>query len=151
MSLHRVSSLHQTKSLNKTRISKSVIWANIVIQAIFPLSITFTPSVMAAETAAASDETQRSASQAEQSTADAATRLASILADGDSAKQASSIARGTATSAGNEALQKWFNQFGSAKVQLNLDEKLSLKGSQLDVLLPLTDSPDLLTFTQLGG
>ncbi|ENM3688912.1 inverse autotransporter beta domain-containing protein, partial [Yersinia enterocolitica] len=151
MSLHRVSSLHQTKSLNKTRISKSVIWANIVIQAIFPLSITFTPSVMAAGTTATSDETQRSASQAEQSTADAATRLASILADGDSAKQASSIARGTATSAGNEALQKWFNQFGSAKVQLNLDEKLSLKGSQLDVLLPLTDSPDLLTFTQLGG
>ncbi|EKN3730891.1 inverse autotransporter beta domain-containing protein, partial [Yersinia enterocolitica] len=106
---------------------------------------------MAAGTTATSDETQRSASQAEQSTADAATRLASILADGDSAKQASSIARGTATSAGNEALQKWFNQFGSAKVQLNLDEKLSLKGSQLDVLLPLTDSPDLLTFTQLGG
>lgn len=151
MSLHRASSLHQTKSLSKTRISKSVIWANIVIQAIFPLSITFTPSVMAAETTAASGEPQRSASQAEQSTADAATRLASILADGDSTKQASSIARGTAASAGNEALQKWFNQFGSAKVQLNLDEKLSLKGSQLDVLLPLTDSPDLLTFTQLGG
>ncbi|MFM1316920.1 inverse autotransporter beta domain-containing protein [Yersinia enterocolitica] len=106
---------------------------------------------MAAETTAASGEPQRSASQAEQSTADAATRLASILADGDSTKQASSIARGTAASAGNEALQKWFNQFGSAKVQLNLDEKLSLKGSQLDVLLPLTDSPDLLTFTQLGG
>ncbi|AOF16999.1 adhesin [Yersinia enterocolitica] len=108
---------------------------------------------MAAETTAASGEPQRSASQAEQSTADAATRLASILADGDSTKQASSIARGTAAGAGagNEALQKWFNQFGSAKVQLNLDEKLSLKGSQLDVLLPLTDSPDLLTFTQLGG
>ncbi len=157
MSLYRISSLHQAKQLNKnkqlnkTRISKSVIWANIVIQAIFPLSIAFTPAVMAAETVGASDEKPRSVSQAEQSTANAATRLASILANDDSAKQASSIARGTAASAGNEALQKWFNQFGSAKVQLNLDEKLSLKGSQLDVLLPLTDSPDLLTFTQLGG
>lgn len=95
---------------------------------------------MAAETVGASDEKPRSASQAEQSTANAATRLASILTNDDSAKQASSIARGTAANAGNEALQKWFNQFGSAKVQLNLDEKLSLKGSQLDVLLPLTDS-----------
>ncbi|WP_145521738.1 inverse autotransporter beta domain-containing protein [Yersinia aldovae] len=151
MSLHRVSSLHQTKQLNKARISKSVVWANIVIQTIFPLSIAFTPAVMAAENVEGSGEAQHSASQAEQSTADAATRLASILSEGDSAKQASSIARGAATSAGNEALQKWFNQFGSAKVQLNLDEKLSLKGSQLDVLLPLTDSPDLLTFTQLGG
>lgn len=145
MSLHRVTSPPQTKQLNKTRIAKSVVWANIVIQTAFPLSIAFTPAVMAAETV------DVSSSQAEQTTANAATRLASVLADGDSAKQASSIARGTATSAGNEAVQKWLNQFGSAKVQLNLDEKLRLKGSQLDVLLPLTDSPDLLTFTQLGG
>lgn len=85
MSLYRISSLHQAKQLNKnkqlnkTRISKSVVWANIVIQAIFPLSIAFTPAVMAAETVGASDEKPRSASQAEQSTANAATRLASIL------------------------------------------------------------------------
>ncbi|KXF93827.1 hypothetical protein A8V49_12635 [Yersinia pestis] len=62
MSLYRISSLHQAKQLNKnkqlnkTRISKSVVWANIVIQAIFPLSIAFTPAVMAAETVGASDE-----------------------------------------------------------------------------------------------
>lgn len=99
MSLYRISSLHQAKQLNKnkqlnkTRISKSVVWANIVIQAIFPLSIAFTPAVMAAETVGASDEKPRSASQAEQSTANAATRLASILTNDDSAKQASSIAR----------------------------------------------------------
>nr|WP_245209179.1 inverse autotransporter beta domain-containing protein [Serratia fonticola] len=86
----------------------------------------------------------------EQAVATAASRLAGVLASGDPTKQAESIARGAATSTANDAVENWLNQFGTAKVQLNLDDKLNLKGSQLDVLLPLQDTPSLLTFSQLG-
>lgn len=144
---HYRTSLQKTKQLKKNRVSTSLAWTNIVIQAVFPLSIAFTPAVMA-ET---SDKKKQAASAAEQSTANAATLLGAVLADSDAGKQASSIARGAATSAGNEAVQSWLNQFGTAKVQLNLDDKLTLKGSQLDVLLPIQDTPSLLTFTQLGS
>ncbi|TFZ48657.1 LysM peptidoglycan-binding domain-containing protein, partial [Serratia proteamaculans] len=46
--------------------------------------------------------------------------------------------------------QNWLNQFGNAKVQLNVDNKFSLKGSAIDYLLPLYDMPSHLFFTQLG-
>ncbi|MEX3006639.1 inverse autotransporter beta domain-containing protein, partial [Serratia fonticola] len=105
------------------------------------MSIAYTPAVMAAKDTHTEDE---------QAVATAASRLAGVLASGDPTKQAESIARGAATSTANDAVENWLNQFGTAKVQLNLDDKLNLKGSQLDVLLPLQDTPSLLTFSQLG-
>ncbi|WP_158006203.1 Ig-like domain-containing protein [Serratia sp. 14-2641] len=105
------------------------------------MSIAYTPAVMAAKNTHTEDE---------QAVATAASRLAGVLASGDPTKQAESIARGAATSTANDAVENWLNQFGTAKVQLNLDDKLNLKGSQLDVLLPLQDTPSLLTFSQLG-
>ncbi|HEJ7043025.1 TPA: inverse autotransporter beta domain-containing protein, partial [Serratia liquefaciens] len=48
------------------------------------------------------------------------------------------------------ATQSWLNQFGNAKVQLNVANNFSLKGSAIDYLLPLYDSPANLFFTQLG-
>ncbi|WMT16661.1 Ig-like domain-containing protein [Serratia fonticola] len=102
------------------------------------MSLAYTPVVMAAK----GDD--------EQTVATAATRLAGILASGDATKQAESIARGAVSGTANDAVGTWLNQFGTAKVKLNVDDKFSLKGSQLDVLLPLQDTPSLLTFSQLG-
>ncbi|MHA7848230.1 Ig-like domain-containing protein [Serratia sp. D1N4] len=141
MNTHDLPSRRKPEAPKKSRLSILLAWTNIVTQVAFPLSLAYTPAVMAANKAHTEDE---------QAVATAATRLASVLASGDPTKQAESIARGAVTSTANDAVETWLNQFGSAKVQLNLDDKLNLKGSQLDVLLPLQDTPSLLTFSQLG-
>jgi len=138
---HDLPSRRKAGAFKKSRIATLLAWANIVTQVVFPMSIAYTPAVMAAKDTHTEDE---------QAVATAASRLAGVLASGDPTKQAESIARGAATSTANDAVENWLNQFGTAKVQLNLDDKLNLKGSQLDVLLPLQDTPSLLTFSQLG-
>ncbi|MFZ1874047.1 MAG: inverse autotransporter beta domain-containing protein, partial [Chania sp.] len=141
MNTHDLHSRRKPEMPKKSRLSILLAWANIVTQVAFPLSLAYTPAVMAAKKAHTEDE---------QAVATAATNLAAVLASGDPTKQAESIARGAATSTANDAVETWLNQFGTARVQLNLDDKLNLKGSQLDVLLPLQDTPSLLTFSQLG-
>ncbi|WP_337261689.1 MULTISPECIES: Ig-like domain-containing protein [unclassified Serratia (in: enterobacteria)] len=121
-------------------------WTNIITQALFPMGIAFTPTVMAQT----SDKKRTAVSQSEQEAATAATRLASILASKDATQSAESVARGIATSKGNEAVQDWLNHFGTSRVQLQLDEKSSLKGSHVDTLFALEDTPSALLFTQLG-
>ncbi|MBP2171295.1 adhesin/invasin [Erwinia toletana] len=74
----------------------------------------------------------------------------SLLAQDNSAAAAAGMARSAATGEMNNALSGWLNQFGTAQVQLNLDEKFTLQGSQADVLLPMYDNNNTLLFTQLG-
>ncbi|MCU5772299.1 inverse autotransporter beta domain-containing protein [Erwiniaceae bacterium BAC15a-03b] len=73
-----------------------------------------------------------------------------LLTQDNSSAAAAGMARSVATGEMNSALSGWLNQFGTARVQLNVDEKFSLQGSQADVLLPLYDNNDTLLFTQLG-
>ncbi|EAQ6244457.1 inverse autotransporter beta domain-containing protein [Salmonella enterica] len=50
------------------------------------------------------------------------------------------------------AVQNWLQQFGTARVNLGLDNDLSLESASLDILLPLyDDKKHNLLFTQLGG
>ncbi|WON78761.1 Ig-like domain-containing protein [Serratia sp. UGAL515B_01] len=133
------------KNFRKSKVSVSLAWANIVTQALFPLGVAFTPAVMAETT-----DRKRMASRGEQATATAASRLANVLTSNDATQSAENLARGVATSKGNEAVQEWLNQFGSAKVQLDLDNDLALNGSQVDALFALEDTPSALTFSQLG-
>ena len=49
-----------------------------------------------------------------------------------------------------DAVTQYLNQFGTAKAQLSVDSDFSLKGSSLDVLLPLYNTPKNVLFTQLG-
>lgn len=46
------------------------------------------------------------------------------------------------------ALQQWLSHFGTARVQLDADERFSLKNSQFDLLIPLYNQGDNLVFTQ---
>ncbi|HFS5793751.1 TPA: Ig-like domain-containing protein [Citrobacter werkmanii] len=49
-------------------------------------------------------------------------------------------------------VQSWLQQFGTAKVNIGLDNDLSLESASLDMLLPLyDDKKQNLIFTQLGG
>mgnify|MGYP003741871545 FL=1 len=75
---------------------------------------------------------------------------AALLSEQDSAAAVAGMARSAATGALNNEVAGWLNQFGTARVQLNLDDKFTLNGSQADVLLPLYENDSALLFTQLG-
>lgn len=53
---------------------------------------------------------------------------------------------------GNTAssVEKWLNQFGNAKVQLQVDQNGNWDDSSLDLLMPLYDNEESVLFTQLG-
>ncbi|TFF54290.1 intimin-like protein [Enterobacter sp. A11] len=49
-------------------------------------------------------------------------------------------------------IQQWLQQFGTARVNIGLDQNFSLESANLDLLLPLYDDKGAnLLFTQLGG
>ncbi|WP_261373857.1 inverse autotransporter beta domain-containing protein [Yersinia massiliensis] len=50
----------------------------------------------------------------------------------------------------NQSVQGWLNQFGTAQIQLNVDDDFNLDNSALDFLAPLYEQEELLLFTQLG-
>ncbi|PVZ83715.1 hypothetical protein C9426_25220 [Serratia sp. S1B] len=74
-----------------------------------------------------------------------------VLASGNVTQSAQQAARSIATQAVNDAAQQWFNQFGTARVQLNVNQDFHLDGSAIDVLLPWYDNQKNLLFTQLGA
>lgn len=75
---------------------------------------------------------------------------ATILAQDDSTTAASAMARSAAAGALNNEVVNWLNKFGSARVQLNLDENYTLSGSQADMLVPLYENDSTLLFSQFG-
>ncbi|WP_390621341.1 YrIlm family inverse autotransporter adhesin [Yersinia frederiksenii] len=51
----------------------------------------------------------------------------------------------------NSSTQQWLSQFGTARVQLNVNKDFHLDGSAVDVLVPLYDNQSSILFTQLGA
>ncbi|MEN3764670.1 inverse autotransporter beta domain-containing protein [Salmonella sp. ZASA478] len=49
-----------------------------------------------------------------------------------------------------DSVEKWLSQFGTARVQLNVDDKGNWDDSAIDFLAPLYDSKKAMLFTQLG-
>ncbi|AXF78553.1 inverse autotransporter beta domain-containing protein [Erwinia tracheiphila] len=92
---------------------------------------------------AAADHTQK-----EEKVAGVASRTGSFLANNPNSEAASTLARGMATGKASAEIQQWLSGFGTARVQLDADRNLSLKNSQLDLLLPLSDRQKRLIFTQ---
>ncbi|WNI84131.1 Ig-like domain-containing protein [Citrobacter portucalensis] len=75
----------------------------------------------------------------------AATRLWQILGSDDPAGQGRSAAAGIATGIASQRMEAWLNQYGHARVNLSFPG-----GGDLDLLVPVLDTPDLLLFTQGG-
>ncbi|WP_198528578.1 inverse autotransporter beta domain-containing protein [Buttiauxella noackiae] len=80
-----------------------------------------------------------------------ATGLASSLKHQRAEQYALSQARSQAGSASSSALQQWLSQFGTARVQLGVDNHFALSESAVDVLHPLYDNQQTMLFTQLGA
>ncbi|WP_436910414.1 inverse autotransporter beta domain-containing protein, partial [Enterobacter kobei] len=81
------------------------------------------------------------------STAVSAGQLAS---SDDRTRQATGMVKGMATEKTASTVQEWLSQFGTARVELSVDDKFRLDNSSVDFLYPFYDSPNNVAFTQLG-
>lgn len=143
------------KSSNASTITRPKIvvgWLTIITQAALPLSFAYTPLVQAA---AKADESKwyQSGNNNTSIFDDNAGSLAaagSALSQRDSGEAAEGLARSAATGALNNSVEEWLSQFGTARVQLNLDDKFKTNGSEADLLVPLYDNKSTILFTQLG-
>ncbi|MEG0533374.1 MAG: inverse autotransporter beta domain-containing protein, partial [Citrobacter sp.] len=76
--------------------------------------------------------------------------MGSMLDSGDVTHQAAGMARSAAVGAASGEVEDWLSQFGTARVQLNLDDEFNLDGSAIDLLVPLYDNHNHILFTQWG-
>ncbi|MHC9002364.1 invasin domain 3-containing protein [Enterobacter adelaidei] len=133
-------------------------WLTIVTQAAFPLSLAFTPAIAAAQSRDSASDAEKwyrsgTASGTPATEASALDSHASSLAAAGSALSegnASGMARSAAAGAAANSVEEWLSQFGTARVQLNLDEDFKADGSEADLLVPLYQNDSALFFTQLG-
>lgn len=77
-----------------------------------------------------------------------ASQAGSFLSADVNSDAAASMARGMAVGEAGGALQQWLSRFGTARVQLDASKNLSLKNSQVDLLLPVYEQQDRIIFTQ---
>lgn len=76
--------------------------------------------------------------------------LGQMSASGDMTHAAKGYATGRLNQAATDQVQQFLSQFGTARVQLGASSDFSMRGSQLDLLVPLYNQSNHLTFTQWG-
>ena len=128
---------------NKEKVSllwRCIAWLQIVLQLLIPYFV----SVPAYSQPSPNDVLPESESMS---------TLASSLASNDmheSLSEAQGYLISGATSAASSQVQAWLSQFGTARVQLNVDQNGNWDNSAIDFLLPLYDNQKSMLFTQLG-
>ncbi|ELE9247838.1 inverse autotransporter beta domain-containing protein [Enterobacter kobei] len=85
-----------------------------------------------------------------QKLASGSTTAAGILQSSDIAGSVAGQAKGFAVNQANQEINNWLSGAGTARAKLNIDNKGRVDGSELDLLVPLNDTPSSLTFTQFG-
>ncbi|MDF0604049.1 inverse autotransporter beta domain-containing protein [Neisseriaceae bacterium TC5R-5] len=129
-------------------------WLTMIFQFLFPLSLSLMP-LMASAASVESILATPSPDFLNQELANAAKTAGTLLSNDEVSKQAESMLRsatvGAAVGKANSEAQQWLNQFGTARFQLNLNDRFNLEGSQFDMLLPWSDSERWLTFSQFGA
>ncbi|MGP2411530.1 inverse autotransporter beta domain-containing protein [Yersinia sp. 2553 StPb PI] len=73
------------------------------------------------------------------------------LSNGNAVKSGERMLNSAANNELNNSTQQLLSQFGTARVQMNVNEDFKLDGSMVDVLVPLYDNQKSLLFTQLGA
>ncbi|MFQ6283722.1 inverse autotransporter beta domain-containing protein [Yersinia enterocolitica] len=144
-------------------------WLNIGVQAVFPLTLAFTPAIGNANSpprfveealstprpvspfSVDNDKNTVTPPTPDNALARYAQTGAAALASGDVAHSGERLLRSAASNEFNSAAQQWLSQFGTARVQMNVNDDFNLEGSALDVLVPLYDNQTSLLFTQLGA
>ena len=86
----------------------------------------------------------------QQKMAGLASQAGSFLSNSPDGQAAQSLVTGMATGEASGRLQQILSRYGTARVQLGMDDSFSLKNSQFDLLLPLWERQNTLLFTQGG-
>lgn len=120
--------------------NQAIVWSQILLQALFPLFTVFPAHATSATT---TKETAVSMPYSQE-----LSTLASSAASGTDGTK--SAATGMATNAAASSVQQWLSQFGTARVQLNVDDNGNWDDSAVDLLAPLYDNKKAVLFTQLG-
>lgn len=133
-----------------SRRMTTITWLTVIFQCLFPLSMAVNPVVAAQKTATPPQSFPPSEDNGKM-LAEQAKMAGSLLSSGNASNSATGLVRSKVIGEANTSAQQWLNQFGTARVQLNLDSNSSLNGSALDLLVPLYDDNKNLLFTQLGA
>lgn len=123
---------------------KSMAIMQILLQTALPVALSMSATVRAAElsqnTHSADKDNINSPYSAQM------TQAATALSSGNTAGAGANMASGYA----GDSVEKWLSQFGTARVQLNVDDKGNWDDSAIDFLAPIYDSKKAMLFTQLG-
>lgn len=132
-------------------LAHCVAWANISIQVLFPLAVTFTPT-MTARAALPRLSTENTAvatdNNAEKNIASFAANAGKFLSSQPDSDATRNFVTGVATAQATQEIQEWLGKYGTARVKLNVDKDFSLKDSSLEMLYPIYDTPSDMLFTQ---
>jgi len=126
--------------INCLTIRKLIIWSQTLFQILFPLLTTL--PVRAGESEALYPSPIQTDTQQWEMLANS-----SANSGFDGLKTS---ATGVATGAAASSVQKWLNQFGTARVSINVDDSGSWDQSSVDLLNPFYDNKKAIWFTQLG-
>jgi adhesin/invasin len=89
-------------------------------------------------------------STASEKLARTASSLGAVLSQDNVSGSVTNEAAGIASGMAGDALEGWMQQFGTARVQLSVDNHGKWDNSSVDWLLPVYESPKNILFTQLG-
>ena len=76
--------------------------------------------------------------------------IESVGAPAPASQSASNVAASMASNYAADSVEHWLQQFGTARVQLNVDDKGNWDNSAVDLLMPFYANKYSYTFTQLG-
>jgi len=145
---------HKQPRFRYSVLARCVAWANISVQVLFPLAVTFTP-VMAARAQHAvqprlsmGNTTVTADNNVEKNVASFAANAGTFLSSQPDSDATRNFITGMATAKANQEIQEWLGKYGTARVKLNVDKDFSLKDSSLEMLYPMYDTPTNMLFTQ---
>ncbi|HAN7391463.1 TPA: attachment protein, partial [Escherichia coli] len=124
--------------------SGAITWSVIVTQILSPVSLSLIPANSFASSGN-KDVTQTYASD------EHANKVASFAASAGQSlanNNASSFAVNTLSTQATKEVVDWLQQYGNARIKLNVDDSFSLKDSSFDFLYPWLDTQDYVLFSQ---
>ncbi|WP_113417715.1 inverse autotransporter beta domain-containing protein [Escherichia coli] len=131
------------KKLKKTA-SGAITWSVIVTQILSPVSLSLIPANSFASSGN-KDVTQIYASDEH---ANKVTSFAASAGQSLANNNASSFAVNTLSTQATKEVVDWLQQYGNARIKLNVDDSFSLKDSSFDFLYPWLDTQDYVLFSQ---
>ncbi|HII4621264.1 TPA: inverse autotransporter beta domain-containing protein, partial [Escherichia coli] len=135
----RLHKIYKQQRFRYSALARCVAWANISVQVLFPLAVTFTPTMAArAHNAAlprlsAENTAVATDNNAEKNIASVAANAGKFLSSQPDSDATRNFVTGMATAKATQQIQEWLGKYGTARVKLNADKDFSLKDSSLEM------------------